>query len=241
MAGTASAQPGTIAPGRTVDGRLEASDARAGEDEPRYDEYRIQLRANQRVRLSLESEDFDPMLMLFRPGETDEPAAVNDDFGESLNSRLSYAAPADGSYVVRVTSYDSEMLGRYRLQAEALAPLPPPVTAHSETATTSWRVYRGELGPRDPDNEGLRFDDYLVTLRQGESIVVRVDAEAFDPMVQILSVAGRSGDPLAADDDNGPGNNALIGFDAPAAGDYIVRVTSFGPETGGAYTLRIGS
>lgn len=245
-AGAASAQgPNWIVDGRAAEGELAATDPRTSEEESRHDDYRVELRGGERVRISLDSEAFDPIVRVYREGAMDEAIAENDDSGDSLNSRLTFSPPADGTYVVRVLSFDPAGAGRYTLRGERLAPLPAPVTAHSGTATTRWRVFEGELGAGDADNDGHHFDDYQVTLRAGEQILVRADvpadSTALDPMVQILPAADRSGSGIEADDDTGPGTNALLGFEAEQAGDYIVRVTSFAPEQTGAYTLRIGS
>jgi hypothetical protein len=226
--------------GPAVEGRLEASDPKLGEAE-HYDDRRITLRANQRVRLSLESTDFDPVLLVYRPDNLDEPLAENDDGGEDVNARLTFTAPADGDYVVRAMSYEPGVLGRYSLRAEPLPPLPAPVTAHSATAAMTWRLFRGELGPQDPDDNGLHFDDYQVRLREGELMLVAVDSDAFDTTVQVLAAEARAGPVLESDDDGGPDSNSLLGFRAPRAGDYIVRVTSFTAGQSGAYTLRVGN
>jgi hypothetical protein len=226
--------------GPTVQGQLAATDARLGDNE-HYDEHRIALRANQRVRLSLDSTDFDPVLLVYRPEDMEEPVAQNDDGGEDVNSRLTFTAPADGTYVVRVMSFEPGTFGRYALSAAPLPPLPAPVTAHSATAATTWRLFRGELAAQDPDEDGLHFDDYQVTLRDGEQMLVAVDSEAFDPTVHVLAADRRGGPVLESDDDGGPGANSLLGFRAPQAGEYIVRVTSFAGGQTGAYTLRIGN
>ncbi|MEA3016098.1 MAG: hypothetical protein QOI38_820 [Sphingomonadales bacterium] len=240
-ASAASAQgPIWIVDGRATEGELTASDPRPSDEESRYDDYRVQLRGGQRVRISLDSEAFDPIVRIYRDGALDEALAENDDSGESLNSRLAFSPPADGTYVVRVLSFDPDGAGRYSLRGEELAPLPAPITAHNSTASTRWRVFEGELTTADADNDGHHFDDYQVSLRAGEQILVRADSTALDPMVQILPAADRGGSGIEGDDDTGPGTNALLGFEAEEAGDYIVRVSSFGSGETGAYTLRIG-
>ncbi|HEX8655509.1 MAG TPA: PPC domain-containing protein [Allosphingosinicella sp.] len=240
-ASTASAQgPIWIVDGRATEGELTASDPRPSDEESRYDDYRVQLRGGQRVRISLDSEAFDPIVRVYREGAMDEAVAENDDSGDSLNSRLTFLPPADGTYVVRVLSFDPAGAGRYSLRGEALPPLPAPVTAHDGTDSTRWRVFEGELTTGDADNDGHHFDDYQVTLRAGEQILVRADSATLDPMVQILPAADRGGTGIEMDDDTGPGTNALLGFEAEAGGDYIVRVSSYASGQTGAYTLRIG-
>jgi hypothetical protein len=59
-------------------------------------------------------------------------------------------------------------------------------------------------------------------------------------MVQVIALDGRENEPpatLGEDDDNGPGLNSLLVFEAGEAGDYIIRVTSFGTNSTGAYRL----
>lgn len=234
---------------RTVSGQLEQSDPaleqeQATEARAHYDDHRIRLRAGERVAISLDSDEFDPMLHVFRAGALDQAIAENDDFGDGLNSRVSFAAPADGDYVVRVLSFEPGTFGAYTLRAEPLAPWPEPARLGSPaaTSTTTWRSYQGTLAEGDASSdEGAFFDDYRVTLRAGEQLLVRVDADGFDPMIHVLAAGDRAGVPIDGDDDAGPGLNSMLGFEAEEAGDYLVRVTSFMPGATGAYTLRVGN
>lgn len=59
--------------------------------------------AGQVVTITLDSEDFDPVLSL--QTSTGEQIAFNDDFGGSLNSRIVAELPADGIYRVVARSY----------------------------------------------------------------------------------------------------------------------------------------
>jgi hypothetical protein len=54
-----------------------------------------------------------------------------------------------------------------------------------------------------------------------------------------LRLENAQGVQLAFDDDGGGFPNARIIFVAPADGWYRIIVTSFSPNTGGAYTLRV--
>jgi hypothetical protein len=240
-AGASAQERPTIERGQSLQGRLEATDPALEEQEGvRYDDYRIRLRAGERVRLSLDSEVFDPILRIYAGDDLHEPLSENDDFGEALNSRLSFTAPAEGDYVVRVLSFDASETGPYILRAEAIAPLPAPVTLNGRRSRTTWRSHNGTLAAGDPDNDGKHFDDYQISLRQGETILIRLDSEAFDPMIQILLASDRDGGvEIDADDDAGPDLNALLGFRAPQSGDYIVRVTSFEGSARGPYRLSI--
>jgi hypothetical protein len=232
-AGTAWAQD----PARTIEGRLDNTDPQV-DGHSHFDEHRISLAAGQRVAITVTTEAFDPVAELYRPGGV-SPIARNDDDGTSLNSRLVVSAPAAGNYMLRVLSFGGDRMGAYTVGITPLAPLPTPVTAHSSTETRSWRVFQGEITAED-ESQGRRFDDYQITLRQGELALIRADSTAIDPLVEVMAAAERDGPAMATDDDSGVGLGSLIAFEAPLNGDYIVRVYSLNPEGTGAYTLRIG-
>lgn len=222
----------------TASGELQDSDSR-GEETRRYDDHRIHLDAGRRYRLSVTSEAFDPLARLLRAGQT-EVIAENDDYGESLNSRISYTPAESGDYVLRVTGFAADARGAYTATVEQLPPLPAPVsTPPSATATTSWGVWEGALAAADPDRDGRHYDDYLIHFDAGQTRLIAVDADGLDTMIQIVRAADREGVPLDEDDDSGPGVNPLLGFAPEEAGDYIVRVTSFEADAAGAYRLRI--
>ena len=57
--------------------------------------------------------------------------------------------------------------------------------------------------------------------------------------IEILTAAEREGDAADQDDDSGVGLNSLLAFQAEEAGDYIVRVTSFGERDGLPTTVQL--
>lgn len=241
LAAPASGQPGSE-PLWSAEGRLDDSDSQE-EDGRRYDEHRLRLEAGRRYRISAGSDDFDTVIRLYRPGEAD-PVAENDDSGESLNSRINYAPVEAGDYVLRVTSFSEEGRGAYSASLETLPPLPPPSTAPGTpvTVTGTWSLWQGELAASDPDEDGHHYDDYLIRVEPGQTRYISVEAQDFDTLVQVLSAAGRDSDPPEAvdgDDDAGAGLNALLAFAPEEAGDYVVRVTSYGQGDAGAYRLWI--
>ena len=241
----------------SVEGRLEDSDridtqmsadpveepdgteeGAAGETGYRYDDHQFHLDAGRRYRISAASDDFDTLIRLYRAGE-DEPIAENDDF-EGLNSRISYVPAESGDYVLRILSFSESGRGAYTASAEALPPLPPPVSGSpTSTSRLRWRIWQGELTDADLERDGRRYDDYLVTMGAGQTRLISVESDAFDPMVWVLRASEREGEPLDLDDDAGPNVNALLGFQADEAGDYIVRVTSYEEGQAGNYRVRI--
>src|SRR6201746_1318491 len=81
-----------------VAGALTPSDAQ-GEEHHRYDDIRVHLEAGQRYRLSVNSEAFDPVAHLYRPGNvyTDESQVAMNDDSDGLNSRISYTPTQAGA------------------------------------------------------------------------------------------------------------------------------------------------
>ena len=240
QAAPAAAQNAQTPPWST-EGRLEDGDRRDGaSDDARFDEHRLRLEAGRRYRLSAGSDDFDTVIQLYQAGEPD-PVAMNDDFNaaENLNSRITYEPEETAEYILRIVSFFDSGRGAYRASVETLPPLPAPVSGPGrQSAQTSWQIWEGELSAADPDRDGGYFDDYLVTMRAGETRLISAEAEAFDPTIWVLRADERGGEPRDIDEDRGPWSNALLGFQPEEDGDYIVRVIASGGGTG-AYRLRI--
>ena len=221
------------------EGQLQDSDPQM-EEGRRFDEHRLQLQAGQRYRISVDSDAFDPVARLSRAGAT-EPVAENDD-SAGLNPRFTYAPSESGEYVLRVYGYSPDGRGAYTARVEALPPPPPAITTPGTPTpvTGTWLRWDGALTESDSSREERHYDDYLVRFEAGQSRYILVDSAAFDTMVQVISLDGRDSEPpamLGQDDDNGVGLNSLLVFEAGEAGDYIIRVTSFGENSTGAYRL----
>jgi hypothetical protein len=221
-----------------ITGELQDGDAQ-GEEQQRYDDHRIRLEAGQRYRITVEAEAFDTVAKLLRPGQ-DEPLAENDDYGDGLNSRISYSPSESGDYVLRVTGFSAEARGAYAARVEQSPPLPAPISTAGTPVTTTgtWSLWEGALTETDPDRDGRHYVDYLVRFDAGQRRFISLEAAGdWDPMVEILPAAEREGDSVDQDDDSGTGLNSLLAFQPEEAGDYIVRVSSFGEGTTGRYRL----
>jgi len=235
LATTSASAQVTAARPWAVEGAIEDNDRQA--DDRRYDEHRLRLEAGRRYRLTANSEAFDPTLKLYAPGST-EPAAENDDSGESLNSRILYVPENAGSYTLRVSSFAADGRGAYTLRAELLPPLPPATPIQLAPRTMTWTSVDGALTADDPEMSGTHGDDYSLFLAEGDEVIIRADA-AFDTVVSLYQAADRDADPVASDDDGGGGLNSMLRYRADAAGEYVIRVTALG-DGSGPYRLRIG-
>jgi hypothetical protein len=69
-----------------------------GEITPAEASYRFDGVAGQAITITLDSDDFDPVLVLLDSSENE--IASNDDFGGTLNSTIIVELPADDTYTV---------------------------------------------------------------------------------------------------------------------------------------------
>jgi hypothetical protein len=228
-----------------VAGALSASDAQ-GEEHHRYDDIRVHLEAGQRYRLSVNSEAFDPVAHLYRPGNvyTDESQVAMNDDSDGLNSRISYTPTDAGDYTLRVIGFAADARGAYTADVAIMPPLAPPISTPGRQVAVNgtWLLWEGDLDDTDADAGGHHYDDYLIHADAHQVRYISLEGNGFDAVVQILHPADRDSDSpsfVDSDDDSGVGYNSLLAFSPDEAGDYIVRVTSFGENAKGTYRLWI--
>ena len=226
-------RPRGIRLGATVEGALASTDPEA-DDAGRYDAYVFRARANQRVALSLNADDFDPVVQIGRMNRGDfTELAMNDDAASGgLNAYLIFTAPTSGDYIIRATPLGAEGLGAYTL---TLAEGPPPLTAQPISIGSS---VTGELSSTDGLNDaGVRADAYRFPAQAGQRIQATLGSDAFDSYLELLNP---SGEVLAMDDDGGgEGTNSRLTHTFESDGQYTLQVRAFGDAQTGAYTLAL--
>ena len=84
----------------------------AGTIYPAESTYSFDGKAGQAITITLDSEEFDPVLSLLDANATE--LAFNDDFGGTLNAKIIVTLPADGTYTVVAKSF-SGLGGDYDL------------------------------------------------------------------------------------------------------------------------------
>ena len=235
-------RPTAIRMGDDVDGEI--SDRSPVEEDGEYGEYTyngysFRAREGERVAITLESDDFDPIVRVGRMGRSGafEELAQNDDSGAGgLNSYLIFTAPSNGEYVIRAAPLDGSTDGDYEL---ALAEAPPPLVSRPITVG---ETVEGSLDEDDGGNQfGTRADAYSFTGTAGQRLVATMSSDAFDTYLELFSEnteenGGRYA--LDSDDDGaGEGTNSRLTYTIPSDGQYTIEARAFTGEGEGAYTL----
>ena len=221
--------------GDDIRGRLEDGDARTrGSDGYRYDDYRVNLRAGQRLDAQMTSDDFDAYLEVYAEGSLRQSLASDDDSAGDLNARLRFTAPEAGVYIVRARTFSGIETGDYQLSLkERAAPrMPRPgriAVGRDET---------GSLGANSAeDDDGKRYDAYAFRASAGERVKIDLESDDFDSFLRVGRIVNGAFVQMAENDDGGSSLNARLVFTAPQAGEYLIRVTSYNGSAEGDYRL----
>jgi len=79
--------------------------------------------------------------------------------------------------------------------------------------------------------------DYLIKADKDERLEISATSDAFDTVVSLLS---KEGEVIAENDDaDSDTTNSLLFVRVRKAGEYVVRVQSFGGSRGGKFTLKV--
>ena len=231
----ALAQERTIAPGQSAPGELTARDPTTRGRRAPYHIWTLDGHRGQRITIDLMASEFDPYLVL--RDEAGYPIGSDDDSGEGNNARLHVVLPRDGRYSIVVTAFNENSRGRYTLAVTAwdVPTAAAPGVASSLTVGTS---ADGILEPGDEiAGDGPYQDRWTIDARAGQRLRVDLHSGDFDAYLVLLDPGGQR---IAYDDDSGEGNDASLGFRAPAAGRYTVLATSYQdtPQVG-AYRITL--
>jgi hypothetical protein len=248
-AAQASAQEATpLFPGRTVSGELTADDRRIEGDDTGsfvYDSYAIEARAGQRLEVVMRSSTFDAFVEVYAGADTGQPIASDDDgLGEGTDARVRFST-VDGTYVVRARTLSGLDGGAYTIEVTDRGPAP---RAPRPAAIRPGSKVNGEIGPRDPVEEGdpasaYTYDAWSFRARAGDRFAISLESDDFDPVVRVGRMSRDGGfEELARNDDSGAGGlNSYLVFAAPAAGEYVIRAAPLDGTAEGAYSLALAA
>ncbi|MBU1540418.1 MAG: PPC domain-containing protein [Alphaproteobacteria bacterium] len=112
-------QPGSVLVGATARGILTEADATA-ENNSFYDAYRVTLKEDEKLLITMVSNEVDSFLTVGRVGADDafEILGSDDDSLSDTHAKLEWTAPADGVYEIRAGSFQQGQTGAYALNVE---------------------------------------------------------------------------------------------------------------------------
>lgn len=112
-------KPGSLLVGTTVRGVLSETDATAT-DNSHYDAYRMTLHADDKLIITMVSNDFDSFVMVGRRDDDEafEMLVSDDDSLSDTHAKLEWTVPDDGVYEIRANSFSSGQFGAYALRVE---------------------------------------------------------------------------------------------------------------------------
>ncbi|WGM31611.1 PPC domain-containing protein [Brevundimonas sp. NIBR11] len=111
--------PGSILVGATARGTLSEDDGLA-EDGSFYDAYKISVKAGDKLRLTMVSNDFDAFIDIGREDESGVFTSVvsDDDSLSDTHAKIDWAVEEEGDYIIRARSFASGQSGTYALTVE---------------------------------------------------------------------------------------------------------------------------
>ena len=213
----------------------------------------LEGRANQRLAITLTSEEMDSYLYFDGPGFTDPLS--DDDGGGDLHARLCVELPEDGTYRVFPGRLSAEGAGSaYRLEATSLQA----DDLCDEFQLSAGRVEAALLGldpegrqvevgqtvegvldgssPLHPSN-GTPLQAWRLVASPGATVWVDLLSDDFDPLLRVLG----PGLPEAESDDFDEGWNSRLEVTVPDDGDVRVLAGAFFAEGRGRYRLRVST
>ena len=218
--------PGTDRPEPVDGGALSVGDTIEGtltESEPAF-AYTLTGEANQTVRISLISDEFDPYLVL--QDADGNLIDTDDDSAGNFDSRITYTLPDAGEYTVIAQSFayynnSGAAVGAFTLTVDTIE-----VRRIEYTQEVTAELTNDELAA-----------DYAFTGEAGDSVIIRLDSPIFDTYLLLLDDSGFE---LTSNDDSGGSLNSQIGpYELPYTGAYTIQVNSFSRSAIGEYTLSI--
>lgn len=202
---TALCPASDLAVGQSLDGALDASDARE-EQTGLHDSLTLALDGSSPTVIDLSSDDFDTFLRVTLPDGTQ---MEDDDGGGNRNSRV-IAPPAVGEATLTVMSFSGSATGAYSIAAAAVA------------------VERAEAGTPFLGMAEGGVTTVMLGVTEGETLLIDVVSDVIDPT---LTLTGPGGVRLF-DDDGGEGFNSRLIFTPAADGDATLLIADFAGGSG---------
>lgn len=168
-------------------------------------QYTVDAAEGQLIIVSMESEAFDSYVAIV---DGDERLAFDDDSGGSNNALLAYVAQEAGTYTIEARQSYGDAEGAYTLNVDVVDPVVAPIDEQvtlspaADGSAALYAVFEAEAG-----------------------MVVNLTAGSTGDEDLALSLVGVDAREIDRDDDDGPGDDALLRrVVLPENGLYLIRV-----------------
>lgn len=224
-----------VSVGGSVSGSLDGGDGRL-EDNSHYELWYLDLRAGQRVAITMRASAFDAYLHVGRQG-SETVATTDDDGAGGTDAEATLTATTGGTYVIIANSLSAGSTGSYTISVRELAGMsdagePMPISVN--------RTVSGELSASDPRIlDGSHYDAYVIEGRAGERVAITMRSGDFDAY---LSLREMDGTQIESNDDGEAfegSTDAQIIFTFPRTGRYKIYANSLTENQTGRYTLTV--
>ena len=227
----------SVAAGRVITGELAQGDAQLKTGEF-VDTYPFDGTAGQQLEIRLTSDAFDTYVAITGPGDYNQ---YNDDDVQSgsKNSRLVATLPANGQYVVHVTSYQAGESGAYRLEINPTTEVAPGagLASNADGAINLGQTVQGALQQGDSTlRTGEFVDSYRFAGEAGQRVVIDMHSTAVDSYLMLIAPSGAQEE---NDDATTGAHDARIETTLTESGNYAIAATSYGRDESGPYTVSI--
>ena len=208
--------------GDTIEGTLERSDALIPARDANADGYTFEAEAGQRFEINLTSASFDTYLRLVGP--TGESVMMDDDGGESTNSRIRYTAAHAGTYTIVATAYSSDGAGAYTVSL---------TEGFVDAMDAAQSVALGdEVSATLVDG----MANFVVDLNAGQTVIAEAMSDDVDTVIEVYDASENF---FGSDDDGGEGTNSRLRFAPIGAQTYRFLVRSYSGTADGPVTFTI--
>jgi hypothetical protein len=188
-----------------------------------YQEFTVEAERDAIVELLLRSSDFDAFLEVIGP---DGSSYTDDDSGGGTDSRVTFRAPASGTYRVRATSYFGDGSGLFTLSYNLEGNGGTQASGDGELLVR----FQGRLSTEGDEPQNV----HLFQARQGDRITITQRSQAFTPSFELRGPRGHG---IASA--SGLTNEASLSLRIPADGEYTIVCGSIDDGAEGQYQVAV--
>lgn len=225
----------------------------------RFQAYRFEGRAGERIVVSMESEQFDPYLDLaLLRGTSLRVVGSDDDGGPGTSARLVAVLPEDGAYLAVASALSGDSARGAGSYALSRGPCDDACAADDgtpavRTGALQQLALRAERRPIPPGGvaqdslttaavrrtPGATFHAYTLRGTAGRTLRASLQSTEFDPYMVVFRLDGDALSQVESDDDDGEGTNSLVEWQIDRTATYVIVASSYSGSSPGSYLLHV--